>query len=215
MRFSMKTPTLVANRLYYGVEALRLRDAADRVLARVVGIPPDRATVDLQAMAQDFRLGTAASRAVVDEMVRSGVLERLSPNGMDYGITERFRALATAHVIQPMPRRNAQALLAHVADAAGHFNRTAAANKYEIAALAVFGSYMSLDEDLPEVSLGITGRRRPPAPFPASGRATRPTEGTEQIRMLFEAQSSFIRVGFFQQLEEVPRPFSVIFKDAD
>ena len=209
----MKTPTLVANRLYYGLDALRLRDSTDRVLSRVVGIPPDRATVALQALAQDFHLGTAASRAVVDEMVQTGLLERLSPSGMEYAITDRFRALAKARVIQPLPRRDAQLLLSHLAEIAGRFNRTAVANKYEIAALAVFGSYMSLDEDLPDVSIGVTGRRRPPVPVPASERATRPTEGTDAIRTLFEQQSTYLRVSFFQRLQEVPRPFSVVFRD--
>ena len=209
----MKTPTLVANRLYYGLDALRLRDSTDRVLSRVVGIPPDRATVALQALAQDFHLGTAASRAVVDEMVQTGLLERLSPSGMEFGITDRFRALAKARVIQPLPRRDAQLLLSHLAEIAGRFNRMAITNKYEIAALAVFGSYMSLDEDLPDVSIGVTGRRRPPAPVPDSGRATRPTEGTDAIRSLFEQQSTYLRVSFFQQLQEVPRPFSVVFRD--
>ena len=209
----MKTPTLVANRLYYGLQALRLRDSTDRVLSRVVGVPPDRATVALQALAQDFHLGTAASRAVVDEMVQTGLLERLSPSGTEYGITDRFRALAKARVIQPLPRRDAQLLLSHLAEIAGRFNRMAVTNKYEIAALAVFGSYMSLDEDLPDVSIGVTGRRRPPAPVPASGRATRPTEGTDAIRTLFEQQSTYLRVSFFRQLQEVPRPFSVVFRD--
>jgi hypothetical protein len=209
----MKTPTLVANRLYFGLEPLRLRDSTDRVLARVVGIPPERATVGLDAIAQDFRLGTAASRAIVDEMVQGGLLERLSPSGMEYGITEKFRVLAKARVIQPLPRRDAQMLISHIADTAGRFNRTAVSNKYEIAAIAVFGSYMSLDDDLPDVSIGVTGRHRPPAPLPASGRVTRPTEGTEALRALFEQQSSYLRVSFFQRLQEMPRPFSVIFRD--
>jgi hypothetical protein len=209
----MKTPTLVATRLYFGLDALRLRDSTDRVLARVVGIPPERATVGLEAIAQDFRLGTAASRAVVDEMVKGGLLERLSPSGMEYGITEKFRVLAKARLIQPLPRRDAQMLISHITDTAHRFNRTAVSNKYEIAVIAVFGSYMSLDEALPDVSIGVTGRRRPPAPVPASGRGTRPTEGTEHIRALFEQQSSYLRVSFFQQLQEMPRPFSVVFRD--
>lgn len=208
-----KTPTLVANRLYFGLDAVRLRDSTDRVLARVIGVPPERATVALQDLARDFHLDTATSRAVADEMERDGLLERLSPSGMEFAITDRFRALATARLIRPLPRADAHALLLQLAGLAAQFNRTAIANKYEIAALAVFGSYLSLDEDLPEVSLGVTGRRRPPVPHPASGRGTRPTEGSQQIRELFEGQSSYLRVGFYHHLQDVPRPFSVIFKD--
>jgi len=210
----MKTPTLVANRLYYGLDPLRLRDSTDRVLARVAGVPYDRATVALEAIAEDFRLGTAASREVVDEMVRGGLLERLSPTGMEYGITDKFRVLARARVIQPLPRRDAQLLVAHIVDLAGRFNRTAVTNKYEISAIAVFGSYMSLDHDLTDVSVGVTGRHRPPA-LKTSGRVTQPSEGTEHIRALLEQQSSYLRVGFFKQLEDAPRPFSVVFKGDD
>jgi hypothetical protein len=72
---------------------------------------------------------------------------------------------------------------------------------------------MSLDADLPELSLGVTGRRRPPGERPASGRASKATEGHEQIRALFEKQSSFVQVSFYHRLQDVPRPFSVIFKD--
>jgi len=38
----LKTLTLVTKRLYFGVDALRLRDAAERVLLRVQGLPPER-----------------------------------------------------------------------------------------------------------------------------------------------------------------------------
>ena len=209
----IKTPTLVANQLYFGAEAKRLREAADRVLARVVGIPRERATVPLHAIAEDFRLAADASRAVVDEMVSGGLLERLSPGGMEYGITERFRVLANARVIPPLPRGDAQLIISHLGDVATAFNRTAASNKYEIAVVAVFGSYMSLDRDLAELSIAVTGRHRPPAREPSSGRATRPTEGTDAIRTLLQQQSTYVRVGFFRQLQEVPRPFSVVFRD--
>lgn len=209
----MKTPTLIADRLYYGMEPLRLRDATDRVLARVAGVPPHRATVALGEFAQDFNLGSTPSRAVVDAMVREGLLERLTPSGMDYAITDRFRGLANARVIQPLARKDAQMLVTHLADVAAGFNRTSSANRYEIAALAVHGSYMSLDESLPDVAIGITGRRRPPPARPASGRATLPTEGTAEIRELFERQSSYLAVGFYRELAEVPRPFSVVFRD--
>lgn len=209
----IKTPTLVANRLYFGLEPKRLREATDRVLARVVGIPRDRATVGLNAIAEDFRLGTAASRAFVDEMISNGLLERLSPNGMEYGITDRFRVLAQARVIQPLPRADAQMIVSHLADVAAAFNRMGTSNKYEIAALAMFGSYMSLDRDLAELSIAVTGRNRPPAREPSSGRATRATEGTDAIRGLLQQHSSYVRVSFFRQLAEVPRPFSVIFRD--
>ena len=45
---------------------------------------------------------------------------------MERGITERFRVLAQAHLIQPLPRADAQLIVSHVADVAAAFNRHAA-----------------------------------------------------------------------------------------
>jgi len=45
------------------------------------------------------------------------------------------------------------------------------------------------------------------------GRATAPAGGPEQIRDLFENLSSFVQIRFFHRLHDVPRPFTVIFKD--
>jgi hypothetical protein len=209
----MKAPTLVQNRLYFGIEAMQLRNSTDRVLARVVGIPPNRATVALSALVEDFHVSTAAGRALVEQMVQQGLLEKLSPSGMEYGITDGFRALATARVIPPLLRAEAQSLLARMARTANDFNGTALANRYEIETLAVHGSYMSLEPDLPDLSIGVTGRRRTAALRPASGRGTEQTQGTAEIRAMFEAFSGYVRVSFFKQLSDMPRPFSVVFRD--
>ena len=211
----MRTPTLVHNRLYFGVDAMRLRTATDRVLARVVGVPAPRATVGLHALAEDFGVSAAAGRTLVAELVQHGLLERLSPSGSEYGITERFRALAQARVIPPLPRSEAQDVIAQLARTAAHFNRTALANKYEIGAIAVHGSYMTLDADLADLAIGVTGRRRPPPERPSAGRGTDATEGTAEIRALLESHSSYLRVGFHQHLDDVPRPFSVVFQGDD
>ena len=37
-------------------------------------------------------------------------------------------------------------------------------------------------------------------------------DGHERIRELFETQSQYVQVSFFRQLQDAPRPFSVIFK---
>ena len=95
---------------------------------------------------------------------------------------------------------------------AARFNRTAVRNRYEIEELAVYGSYMSRSNDLTDLLVGITGRRRAPGQRNFIGRATAQTEGTERIRELFERQSTFIGVAFFKRLTDVPRPFSVIFR---
>ena len=83
----------------------------------------------------------------------------------------------------------------------------------EIDAVAVYGHYMTRHKAIAELELAITGRRRRPEHIKTFiGRATNPTEGTGEIRALFEKQSGFIDVRFFKKLEAVPRPFSVIFR---
>jgi len=208
----MKTMTLVARHLYFGLDPLRLRDAANRVLSRVPEDTSVNTSVAIDALVEDFRLTPSASRAIVDEMVQSGVLTKLAPSGSSYGITTRFREIARARIIEPLERSQAQLLLGHCAELAAQFNRTAIRNKYEIEAVAVFGSYMTRNRGIAELEVGITGRHRAPGQKNFIGRATTPTEGTERIRALFEKQSGFIEVHFFKKLADVPRPFSVVFK---
>ena len=211
----MKSVTLVARKLYFGVDARQMRDSTARVLSRLDALPADRASIKLDALVEDFRISAAASRGMVDEMVRRGLLERVGERGLEYGVTEKFRSYADARIIEPLPRGSAKLLLSHLADLAWHFNRTAIRNKYEIDTLAVFGAYMNLEPELAEVTIGVTGHRRAPAANPTDGRATHALRGHEQIRDMIEEQSSYLRVQFFQSLDEIPRPFSVIFKSSN
>jgi hypothetical protein len=71
---------------------------------------------------------------------------------------------------------------------------------------------MSNEDELTELALGVTGRRRIPVERPLFGRATVPTEGTEQIRQILTAPSGFLTVTFIPRLADLPKPFSVIFK---
>lgn len=208
----MKTMTLVARHLYFGLDPSRLRDAANRVLARVPEDTSVSAKVGVEALVEDFSLTPSVSKAIIDEMVQSGVLTKLAPTGMNYGITTRFREIARARIIEPLERTQAQLLIGHCAELAEQFNRTAIRNKYEIEAIAVFGSYMTRNKAIAELELAITGRRRAPGQKNLIGRGVTPSEGTERIRALFERQSGFIEVHFFKRLADVPRPFSVIFK---
>ncbi len=204
---------LVTRHLYFGIDAMRLRDAAGRVLMRVHGQPPERATVSLDTLARDFQMSARESLAMVDQMVQSGLLERRRADSDQYAVTEKFRQYAQARIVEPLPRVRAQLLVSHMADLAQHFNQTASRNKYEIEELAVYGDYMTREPDLAELSLAVTGRRRVPDTRPVFGRATLPTGGHEQIRELFEGLSSFVHVKFMRRLNDVPRPFSVFFRD--
>ena len=84
----MKPLTLVSRKVYFGVDAQRMREASARVLARLEGQPDDRAVVRLDALVEDFRVTAAASRSMVDEMLRRGLLERRDARGAEYGVTE-------------------------------------------------------------------------------------------------------------------------------
>ena len=210
----MKAVTLVTRRLYFGVDAMQMRDSTARVLSRLEDLPPEQPVIKLAALVEDFRVSAAASRTMVEEMLRHGLLQRLSDRSGEYGVTEKFRLYADARIVEPLPRSRAKMLLNHVADLAWHFNRTAIENKYEIDALAVFGPFMSLEPELEELTVACTGRRRVPAERPAAGRATKAQQGHEQIRELIEGQSSYLQARFFQRLDDVPRPFSVIFKSS-
>ena len=210
----MKAVMLVTRKRYFGFDAQQMRESTARVLSRLQYLPPERAVVKLDALIEDFRISAAASRPVIEEMVRHGLLQRVGERGLEYGITEKFRRYADARIIEPLPRNRAKMLLNHIADLAWHFNRTAVGNKYEIDALAVFGSYMSLEPELSELTVAVTGRRRPPVTRPAAGRATQAQQGHEEIRELIEGQSNYLEAKFFQRLDDVPRPFSVIFKSS-
>jgi hypothetical protein len=207
----MKTPTLVTRRVYFGVDALRLREAATRVLLRVQGLPAERAVVGINTLAHEFGWNSSLSQDLAEEMVSQGMLERRDPKANDFGLTDKFRMCALARIVEPLPRSRAHLLISHIRDIAEQFNRKATNNKYEIEAIAVYGAYMSLDPLLSELEIGVTGRRRT-LDRPMLGRATKPTEGHVQIRTMLEAQSSFIEVNFYRQIADIPRPFSVIFR---
>ena len=205
---------LVTRQLYFGIDAMQLRNASERVLRRVQGQPAERATVGLDSLAHDFRLSPRDSLSMVEQMVHGGLLEKRHPTSAEYLITEKFRRYAGARIVEPLPRSRAQLLVTHMADLATHFNRNATRNKYEIETLAVYGKFMSREPELPSLPIAVTGRRRELAVRPTMGRANAPTEGHEQIRKLFEELSSFVLVRFCRSPEEIPRPFSVIFKSS-
>ncbi len=208
----MNDRTLITERLYFGVDALRLRTAAGRIFARVAGLPPERASVSARALRQDFGVDTVAGRVLVDELVAEGMLRPRSSQQGEYRPTERFLELASARVVEPLPRTRAKALVAKAADLAARINAEWTRNPVEIEALAPFGTYMSLEEYLDELPLGIVVRSRSsPRRLGWRSRMTK-ADGIDEIRAAFRDLSSFVRVGIVNDLRLLPRPFAVVYQ---
>lgn len=205
--------TLITERLYFGgVDGLRLRAAAGRVLARVMGLPPERASVSARALQQDFGMDTITGRALVDELVAEGLLRPRSGQSGGYRPTERFLELASARVVDALPRVRAKALVADAAKLAMRINADWTRNPVEIEALAPFGTYMSLEVYLDELPLGVVVRSRSsPRRLGWRSRMTK-ADGIDEIRTAFRDLSSFVRVGIVNDLRLLPRPFAVVYQ---
>jgi hypothetical protein len=204
--------TLITQRMYFGVDALRLRTAAGRVLARVMGLPPERASVSARALQQDFGMDTITGRALVEELVAEGLLHPRTGQLGGYRPTERFLELASARVVDALPRVRAKALVAKAAELALRINADWTRNPVEIAMLAPFGKYMSLDEYLDELPLGVVVRPRSCGRGAGWRRRITKAEGVDQIRAAFRDLSSFVRVGIVNDPKVLPRPFAVAFQ---
>ncbi len=207
----MPNRTLVTHRRYFGIEPLKLRAAAARVLTRVAGLPPERARVNARHLRQDFGVNTVEGQALVDEFVAGGLLRPGSATRGDYRLTRRFTELASARVVDPLPRARARLLLAQACDYAARINAEWSRNPLEIEVIAPFGSYMSREHELAELSLGIVVRARP-ALRRARWRMATKAEGANQIRAAFRELSSFVRVRVVNDAQLLPRPFAVAFQ---
>ncbi|MCC6193383.1 MAG: hypothetical protein IT518_02850, partial [Burkholderiales bacterium] len=103
----MKQRTLLTDRLYFGIDPLRLRAATGRTLARVVGLAPERARVSVTNLCHDFAVDTRQGAALADELVKGGLLEPLSERQAGYRLTAEFYELAQARIVEPLPRARA------------------------------------------------------------------------------------------------------------
>lgn len=207
----MPNRTLVTHRRYFGIEPLKLRAAAARVLTRVAGLPPERARVNARHLRQDFGVNTVEGQALVDEFVAGGLLRPGSATRGDYRLTRRFTEFASARVVDPLPRARARLLVAQACDFAARINAEWSRNPLEIEVIAPFGSYMSREHELAELSLGIVVRARP-ASRRARWRMATKAEGAKQIRAAFRELSSFVRVRVVNDAQLLPRPFAVAFQ---
>lgn len=207
----MKPRTLMSDRLYFGLEPMRLRAATGRALARVVGLAPERARLSATHLRQDFSLDTIQGEVLVNELVAKGLLEPPNERQSGYGLTREFFELAAARVVEPLPRARAKQLLTEACALADRINEEAVHNPLAIAAFAVFGDYMSRSHRLEELALGIVVELRAPSRRTRFGRMLSKANGAATLRAAFGQLSSFMRVRLVTDLASVPRPFSLVY----
>jgi hypothetical protein len=208
----MKSRTLMTHHTYFGLDALRLRTAAGRVLTRVVGLPAARARIRAEHVRQDFAVNTVEGDALLHELVDGGLLRPHAELPGEFEVTDRLREYAAARVVEPLTRARARSLIARACDLARQVNAEWTRNPLEIEALAVSGAYMSRDADLPELTLGVLVRSRDATRRSRWGRMANKQGGAQAIREEFQSLSSFVVVHFVTELADLPRPFSVVFR---
>lgn len=209
----MKTRTLIAHHRYFGVDAVQLRTAAGRVLTRVVGLPPGRARVRADHLKRDFAVDTVEGDALLHELVGGGLLRPDADAPGDFELTDRFREIAAARIVEPLPRARARALVARACDIVRHINADATRNPLVVEALAVSGSYMSRDPGLTDLVLGAVVRSRAADRRARWGRMANKQAGAQAIRHELMALSSFVVVHFVTDQADLPRPFAIVFRD--
>ena len=209
----MRERTLVTQRRYFGLDALQFRAGSARVMARIVGLPPERVRVSARSLCQDFAMDTVDGTALLDDLVADGLLEPEDGQRKDYRLTKRFFEFATARVVDPLPRQRAKELLNRACQLAARVNAEWSKNPLAIEALAAFGRYMSRDEMLAELPIGIVVCARAKSRRARWGHMASNAEGAQEIRTAFRALSSFVRVRLVNELRVLPRPYTVIFEE--
>ena len=203
--------TLVTKRLYFGIDPLRLREAGGRVLARIHGLEPSRASISAEDLRRDFGVDTVDGRSIVEAMVADGLLRPRTSAPAEYRVTGRFVEYANARVVEPLPRSRARALVARAGEIAREVNEGWTRNPLEVAALAPFGVYLSREPHLDELPLGVVVRMRPMSRR-ARFRMLPKTDGVRELRAAFEVLSSFVRVRLATAIAELPQPCAIVFQ---
>jgi len=207
----MKTLTLVTKRLYFGIDPLRLREASGRVMARIHGLAPSRASISAEELRRDFGLDTVDGHSTLEAMVADGLLRPRASAPSEYRVTGRFVEYAKARVVEPLPRSRARALVARACELAREVNTSWNRNPVEIGALAPFGVYLTREPHLDALPLGIALRMRP-ASRRARFRMLPKADGVRDVRLAFEALSSFTHVRLATDVEQLPRPCAIVFQ---
>jgi hypothetical protein len=193
--------------------AEQLREGSGRVVARVVGLPPERARVRVEHVRQDFHTDTVGTLALVDEFVAEGLLRPRAEREGDFFLTERFIEIAAARIVEPIPHARARILLDEAAKLAARINQEWRRNPYEIEAVAAFGSYMGPDDEIPEVDVGVVLRPRAPSRRTRWMRMAEKHVGAHEIRHAFREVSPAFHVQLLREMRQLPRPYALMFRD--
>ncbi len=204
---------LIADQKYFGLEAAVLRAGAERSLARIAKQPSEQARIDTRSLAQDFHLDAEASSSLLSALLAGGMLY---PDGTGmYRPTRQFREYALASVVAPLSRERAKGLVDRARALAASINSDWNQVSFQIAIMAVSGSFMSRRDQLSELSFSLVLCRRPDARTPTSGPSLSKDDAVRQVVEALRALSSFIVVRIVADRKMVQRPFSVVFQASE
>lgn len=210
---AMKQRTLVTHRRYFGVEALALREASGRVLARMVGLPLARSRVSGRQLRQDFNVTTIAGDALVDRLVQGGLLRPHPERQDDFQATPRMVEFASARVVEPLRRGKAKRLVERACLLAEKINAEWSRNPLWVVAIAPHGDYVKRLDKLSELPLGIVVGPRPQERRSRWRALIDEGEGLAEIRDVFASMSSFVVVSITDNPQTLPRPFSIAWQE--
>src|SRR5206468_11828660 len=112
----------------------------------------------------------------------------------DYFLTPRFVELASARVVEPLARTRAKVIVRQAGELAVQINAESRQNPFAIDAVAVFGSYMSLDDRLADLELGVVVHTRERTRRIRWRPMATTADGASEIRYAFRKLSSFVHV---------------------
>ena len=205
-----KSPRLIADRKYFGISAEVLRAGAERTLARLSALSPDKQRIDARTLTEDFLTDQEGAAVLLSAFLAGGLLH---PDGAGaYLPTRHFRQCALACVVAPMTRDRAKSVIDRACKLAEEINREWTRNPFRIKTIIVSGSYMTRRKELSELSLSLGLSKRQSARAAGAMTAQRRDEGGRQIVDAMSNLSSFITVRIVSERHAVPRPFSVVFQ---
>ena len=205
-----KLARLVADRLYFGLDAQALRAGAERTIARLSENSGGVSRIDVHSLGEDFEMDAAGSAVLLSALLAGGMLH--PDGGGGYLPTRHFRQYALARVVAPLSRERARSLIGRACVLAKHINTEWVRNPLGVKTIMVSGNYMSRRHQLSDLSLWLALGRRRDSRTPSSTASQSKDDAIRQILEAMSALSSFIVVRTVADQQAVPRPFSVVFQ---